>query len=98
MPASFSMESLPEPDNPDVRIKEIGVRLMAARRYSGSWSEEKYRENEIILLESLKTSGYQTVGKPVFARYNAPVQLWFLRRNEVLIEVKPITGVHINSY
>ena len=27
----------------------------------------------------------EAVGDPIFARYNPPFTLWFLRRNEVLI-------------
>lgn len=89
MPAAYSLEDLPVPENADVKLKAVPARLMAARRYSGTWSEQRYRENEKILLEALAKQGLQTIGPPVFARYNAPFSLWFLRRNEVLIEVKP---------
>ena len=60
---------------------------MAVRRYSGTWSEERYRSNEQQLLAAVQAAGLKTLGPPIFARYNAPFSLWFLRRNEVLIEV-----------
>ena len=87
MPAHFTRATLPQPVNPKVHIREAPARLMAARRYSGTWSEARYREQESILLKAVAQAGLPTVGPPVFARYNAPFTLWFLRRNEVLIEV-----------
>lgn len=87
MPANYTLEDLPRPENAEVRIKSVDARLMAARRYSGTWSEERYRTNEQKLLEAVEAAGLKTLGSPIFARYNAPFSLWFLRRNEVLIEV-----------
>ena len=87
MPSHFTRETLPPPVNPTVHIREIPSRLMAARRYSGTWSESRYREQEAILLKAVAEAGLSTTGQPVFARYNPPFSLWFLRRNEVLIEV-----------
>ena len=88
MPTTSTLESLPVPDNTEVVLNEVPARLMAARRYSGTWSEEKYRQHETILLDAIKKQGLQAVGEPIFARYNAPFSLWFLRRNEVLIEIR----------
>jgi hypothetical protein len=31
----------------------------------------------------------KATGTPVWARYNSPFMIWFLRRNEILIEVEP---------
>jgi len=91
MPAKYELASLPIPESADVVLHEVPGRLMAARQYSGTWSEKRYRENEKILLTALQNEGLVTVGEPVFARYNAPFSLWFLRRNEVLIEVQSAT-------
>ena len=87
MPAVYSLEDLPRPDNAEVRLTSVPAKLMAARRYSGTWREERYRKHEQRLLEALQAAGFKTLGPPIFARYNAPFSLWFLRRNEVLIEV-----------
>jgi hypothetical protein len=61
---------------------------MAARSYSGRWTESNYRENESLLRQALEEAGLTAVSLPVYARYNAPFMPWFLRRNEVLIEVR----------
>jgi len=87
MPEKFSMQTLPKPINESIVIKKIASKKIAALRYSGSWSLEKYKENEKKLLKAVEQNGFKIIGKPVFARYNSPFSLWFLRRNEVLVEV-----------
>ncbi|MGE5154254.1 MAG: heme-binding protein, partial [Bdellovibrio bacteriovorus] len=63
-------------------------RTLAARRYSGRWSWENYRDNEVVLLKAVRAAGLTPVGPTLYARYNAPFVPWFLRRNEVLVEVR----------
>lgn len=87
MERKYTMETLPKPTNPDIRIVERPERIMAVHRYSGSWSEERYEKHQKILLDALATDGIETIGLPVFARYNAPFTPWFLRRNEIIIEI-----------
>ena len=87
MPASFTRETLPEPLDPRVRIREVPARLVAAHRYSGTWSEERYRAHEQSILDAIRREGLEPVAAPIFARYNSPFALWFARRNEVLVEV-----------
>lgn len=88
MPAYYTMENIPQPTDHRVRIREVPERLVAARRYSGTWSEKNYRKNESVLLQALEREGIETQGEPVYARYNPPWSLWFMRRNEVIIEVR----------
>jgi len=88
MPSKHTMDTLPEPANARVRLRRFDARLMAAHRYSGTWSRERYREHERILLEAVRGAGLEPVGVPIFARYNPPMTPWFLRRNEVLVEVE----------
>ena len=87
MPAQYSLDDLPQPEDGDINIRSVPSRVLAVRRYSGTWSEELYRENEKVLLDALQTEEFSPIGAPIFARYNAPFSLWFMRRNEVLIEV-----------
>ena len=60
---------------------------MAAVRYSGFWSEGNYRDNLKELEEWVRGQGLTATGDPVWARYDPPWTLWFLRRNEILIPV-----------
>ncbi len=87
MPSRYSLETLPDPIDPRVRLREEPAKLMAVRRYSGRWTQTNYRENEIQLLDALEQANLKPVATPVYARYNSPFSLWFLRRNEVMVEV-----------
>lgn len=87
MPSKYTMETLPEPLDPEVKLIEIPGRKMAAIRYSGSWSRKKYDARKALLEEFIREKGLTIIGPAIFARYDPPFQLPFLRRNEVLFEV-----------
>lgn len=87
MPSSSTMETLPEPLDSRIALKEVPGHLLAALRYSGTWSRERYEAKEKQLRALIKEKGLKLVGEPIFARYNPPFMPWFLRRNEVLIPV-----------
>ena len=42
MPASYTMETLPTPDDQNIKLRQVPARRVATVRYSGFWSEEKY--------------------------------------------------------
>lgn len=88
MPANYTLDSTPKPVDQRVIIREIPEKQFAVLRYSGRWGEDTNREKETILLQSVNEAGLKIVNSPVFARYNSPFALWFMRRNEVLIEVE----------
>ena len=85
MPTNYTMETLPTPTDEKVRLRAIPGRRMAAVRYSGTWSQQRYENNLARLREWMKAQGLTATGDPVWARYNPPFTPWFLRRNEVLV-------------
>lgn len=87
MPAAFTMATLPTPDDPNITLRQVPARRVAAVRYSGLWSEEKYLRHKEKLEKWITDNRFTVSGEPVWARYNSPFALWFLRRNEVLIPV-----------
>jgi effector-binding domain-containing protein len=87
MPASYTMETLPIPDDPNIKLRQVPARRVAVVRYSGFWSEEKYLLHKEKLEKWIKDNRYTVTGEPVWARYNPPFTLWFMRRNEILIPV-----------
>jgi hypothetical protein len=88
MPSAHSLATLPVPTDPRVALRQMPKRTMAAIRYSGFWSEKNYLKHAAKLNEWLVKKGYNAVGDPVWARYDAPYMPWFLRRNEILIAIE----------
>ncbi len=87
MPEEFTLATLPQPLDERITLKEIPAKTVAVRVFSGFWGEKNYKENKSILLNALGKANIQTIGKASFARYNSPFSLWFMRRNEIMIEV-----------
>jgi hypothetical protein len=87
MPKEYSIETLPTPVDQRVKIREMPGRRVAVHRYSGSWSEGKYQEELAEFRAALSRDRLATVGEPILSRFNSPFSLWFLRRNEIWLEV-----------
>lgn len=87
MERKYSLETLPKPNDPRIRILQVEPRTMAVLRYSGRWTDSNDRKHTAELRDRLEADGIEIVGEPVLARYNAPFTPWFLRRNEVLFQV-----------
>ena len=92
MPGSYTLETLPQPEDPKVTLREVPARRMAAVRYSGFWSEKSYLQHKLKLESWIHKMGLTIAGDPIWARYNPPFTPWFLRRNEILIPVDADTG------
>ena len=92
MPGSYTLKTLPEPEDPKVTLRQVPARRMAAVRYSGFWSETGYLRYKVELESWIYKMGLTIVGDPIWARYNPPFMPWFLRRNEILIPVDAGTG------
>ena len=87
MPREWTRDTLPEPEDPAVAIAEVPARTLAVIAYSGTWSRERYEQHLATLREGLARAGLRARGEPVWARYDPPWKPWFLRRNEIWIEV-----------
>ncbi len=87
MPSSYTLATLPVPDDTSITLRQVPARRMAAVRYSGTWSEKNYLDYKERLENWIRENGFQISGEAVWARYNPPFSLWFLRRNEILIPV-----------
>jgi hypothetical protein len=89
MPAEWTLATLPEPTDPRVSLREVPARTVAVIRYSGFWSTARYEEELQRLQEALERRGLRWQGEPVWARYNPPWTPWFMRRNEIWLELAP---------
>ena len=89
MPSAYTLATLPEPLDAKVKLRQVEGKTVAAHTYSGSWSQSNYDEHLGILKTALAKAGVKTVGEPLYSRYNAPFTPWFLRKNEIWLNVQP---------
>jgi hypothetical protein len=88
MPEGLTFETTPEPIDERVKIVEIPERVVAALRFSGRWSNSIFKKKSKEMLEELNKAGIKSVGQVFTMRYNGPFTPWFMRRNEVAIEIE----------
>jgi hypothetical protein len=88
MPSTYTLETLPEPGDERVLLREEPANRFASVRYSGFWSQGRYDKNLQELRRWINERGMEATGEPVWARYDPPFMPWFLRTNEILIPVK----------
>ena len=88
MPNKYSLETLPIPNDKSVYFKQVPARKVLAIRFSGRWTDGNFADHENLLVASVKANQLKTVGIPWTARYNPPFMPGFLRRNEVMIELR----------
>lgn len=92
LPASMTIDTAPKPINPQVEIRTVEASLAAAKAYSGRWSQSSYDRHCDELQEAVRGEGLRPVGSPRFARFDPPFKPWFLRRNEVVLDVEQASG------
>jgi hypothetical protein len=88
MPASFTMATLPKPTDARIRLVAVPGRKVAALRFSGFRTDEALAAQADRLATILSARGLKPAGPPTFAYYDPPWTLPFLRRNEVLRDIR----------
>jgi SOUL heme-binding protein len=88
MPSQYKLSDLPKPNNASVTLREVPGRKVAALRFSGFAGEEKVAEKTAELREWLVARGLTAAGSGQLARYDPPWTLAFLRRNEIILELR----------
>jgi hypothetical protein len=89
MPAGSTLQSLPAPVSPDVKLIEQPSRRMAVYSFTGLATASDMDTAKTALMQKVSSAGLTPRGEPVFAFYDPPWTMAFLRRNEVMIEVAP---------
>jgi hypothetical protein len=88
LPASYTIDSAPQPTDERVQIAEVAPRRVAVLRYRGTWSLSRYDEHLAQLRGFITTHRMIATGEPIWDRYDPPFMPWFLRRNEIQIPVQ----------
>ncbi len=87
MPEGYTLKNVPRPTDGRIAVREEPGRVVAVHRYSGTWSERRYRGRLARMRTALARDGLEVTGDPVWARFNSPFMIWFLRRNEIWLPV-----------
>lgn len=87
MPKSWTMETLPAPNDARVVLKPVPQRRVVAVSFSGTASDAAIEQRTTELRRFAAERNLQTAGEPLFAFYNPPWTLPFLRRNEIILDV-----------
>lgn len=88
MSKKYSFETLPKPKVKDVTLVSVPLRYFAVIRFSGLVNDENIKQYTNELEAYILDQALKSIGMPQLAFYNPPWTLPFLRRNEVMIEVK----------
>ncbi|MDN3568201.1 SOUL family heme-binding protein [Paeniroseomonas aquatica] len=89
MPARFTREALPIPDDPRVTIAEVPAETLAVLRYAGLPGAAAAARQRAALLAALATGPWQAAGEPFDWFYDPPWTLPPARRNEAVVAVTP---------
>lgn len=87
MPAGYTMESLPQPNDASVRLSLVPSYRVAAIRFSGIASDSDLAGNERKLLDFIQSKRLAPKGAAQYAFYDPPWTLPWNRRNEVMVEI-----------
>jgi hypothetical protein len=87
MPAEYSMEDLPVPNDASVSLETVDPHVAAVIRFSGHLTQEMADEAEARLADWISSRGLEPAGEAIVAQYDDPSKPGFARRNEVMIAV-----------
>jgi len=88
MPEKYSLETLPRPKDPRVVLREAKRKKVAALRFTWYATEEGTWKKMEALTARLARDGYQAISPFRTAQYNPPWAIPFLRRNEILVDIR----------
>lgn len=92
VPKMYDKESLPIPDNTEIKFNEEPAKTVAAISFSG-WANDKkiaHYKNKLIL--ALAKEGISYIDHFYFLGYNPPFEV-FNRKNEIIVEIQKETFI-----
>ena len=87
LPEGVTVNTAPEPVDPRVMLREVAANRVAVIRYSGFWSESNYNTHLSKLQQALRGADIAWKGEPLLSRFDGPMTPWFMRRNEIWLNV-----------
>jgi hypothetical protein len=89
MPAGYTLDSLPVPDDTNITFNKIGPHRVAVISFSGRMDEALADKKMAELKEWLYKNNVKPKSNFIVAQYNPPWIPGFMRKNEVIVEIWP---------
>lgn len=86
-PAGFTVDTMPVPKDPRIRIRAVPPQKTAVLRYGGWTNADKVREKTEKLRAMLARDGWKPASEFRSAQYNPPWTPPPFRRNEIIVEI-----------
>lgn len=90
LPREWTLESLPAPNDPLVRLVPVPASTVAVLRFTGDRGAAAVARRQTELLETIAPTDWHPAGQPMAWFYDPPWTLPWLRRNEVAVVVEMI--------
>lgn len=87
MPRSYTLDTLPTPNDPRVKIVMVPAKKYAVMQFSWYSSDKRIKRMQEKLILALARDGVVAQGSTAYAGYNAPWTPPWMNRNEVLVEI-----------
>ena len=88
MPDSYTLETLPVPDDDRVELKQQSAQKTAVLVYSGSLNAQTIAEKTQVLREWLTAHSLKPISSARSAAYDPPWTLSAMRKNEIHIDIE----------
>ena len=89
LPSKFAWQDIPKSLDKKIKFKALQDRKFVAIRFSGRATDKNFAKYQEILTKIIIKNNLQvTLKRPIYAYYNPPWTLFFLKRNEVLFELQ----------
>jgi hypothetical protein len=87
MPVTYSLESLPLPNNTAIKLRKVDRHKVAALRFSGSLTRKLAEIEAFNLEQQMKIKGLTPKSGFIFAQYNPPWIPGPFRHDEVMVDI-----------
>lgn len=87
LPKGVTATNAPVPLDTRVQLRDVMPAKLAVIRYSGLSTESNYDKHLAKLQAALLAAKLASSGEPAYARYNPPYTPWFMRRNEIWLQL-----------
>ena len=87
MPKAMTLQNLPTPNNPQVKLVPLKPASFAAIRFSGSAREADIQRQTKLLQDYMAARSMKAAGPASLARYDPPWTPSMMRRNEIMIPI-----------